>query len=54
MVCHGELVKLQPAPARLPKFYLAIAAGGALGGALVTLVAPLVSATISSTRSCCA
>jgi len=32
---------LQPAPARLPKFYLAIAAGGALGGALVTLVAPL-------------
>ena len=41
MICHGELVKLQPAPERLPKFYLAIAAGGALGGALVTLAAPL-------------
>ena len=41
MICHGEIVRLQPAPARLPKFYLAIAAGGALGGALVTLVAPL-------------
>ena len=32
MICHGEMVRLQPAPARLPKFYLAIAAGGALGG----------------------
>jgi hypothetical protein len=41
MVCHGELVKLQPDGARLPKFYLAVAAGGALGGALVTLAAPL-------------
>ena len=41
MICHGELVRLQPAPARLPKFYLAIAAGGALGGAFVTLAAPL-------------
>jgi hypothetical protein len=41
MICHSELVKLQPAPARLPKFYLAVAAGGALGGAFVTLVAPL-------------
>ena len=41
MICHGEIVRLQPAPARLPKFYLAIAAGGALGGALVTLAAPL-------------
>jgi hypothetical protein len=41
MICHGEIVRLQPTPARLPKFYLAIAAGGALGGALVTLVAPL-------------
>src|SRR5205823_5182886 len=41
MICHGELVKLQPAPQRLAKFYLAVAAGGALGGALVTLAAPL-------------
>ena len=41
MICHGEIGALQPAPDRLPKFYLAIAAGGALGGALVTLAAPL-------------
>ena len=34
MICHAELVKLQPTPTRLPKFYLAIAAGGALGGVL--------------------
>jgi hypothetical protein len=41
MICHVEMVKLQPAPARLPKFYLAIAAGGALGGIAVVLGAPL-------------
>ena len=41
-ICHAELVKLQPAPVRLPKFYLAIAAGGALGGVLVVLIAPVV------------
>ena len=42
MICHAEMVKLQPEPARLPKFYLAISFGGALGGILVALVAPLV------------
>ena len=42
MICHGEMVRLQPAAERLPRFYLAIAVGGALGGVLVTLVAPLV------------
>ncbi len=41
MICHGELVTLQPKPARLPRFYLAVAAGGALGGVFVALVAPL-------------
>lgn len=41
MICHGEMVRLQPAPARLPKFYLTISAGGALGGVLVALVAPV-------------
>jgi hypothetical protein len=41
MICHAEMVKLQPEPARLPKFYLAIAAGGALGGIAVVLGAPL-------------
>ena len=40
MVCHGELVRLQPHPSRLTEFYLAIALGGALGGAAVALVAP--------------
>ena len=40
MICHGELVRLQPEPARLPKFYLAVAAGGALGGICVVLLAP--------------
>ncbi len=42
MICHGEMVRLQPPPERLPRFYLAIAAGGALGGLVVALLAPLV------------
>jgi hypothetical protein len=41
MVCHGELAAMQPAPARLTAYYLAIAAGGALGGVLVGVVAPV-------------
>ena len=40
MVCHGELVRLKPAPRYLTSFYLAIAAGGAAGGVFVALVAP--------------
>jgi hypothetical protein len=40
MICHAELVRLRPSPARLPRFYLAIAAGGAAGGMFVTLLAP--------------
>ena len=42
MVCHGELVRLKPHPRYLTKFYLMIAAGGALGGVLTTLAAPAV------------
>ncbi len=42
MICHGELARRQPAPERLPKFYLAVAAGGAIGGLLTAVVAPLV------------
>lgn len=42
MVCHGELARARPAPEHLTRFYLIVAAGGALGGVLVTLVAPLV------------
>lgn len=41
MVCHGELVRLKPAPRHLTGFYLAMALGGALGGAFTTLLAPL-------------
>ena len=40
MVCHGELVRLKPAPRYLTWFYLAIAAGGAAGGIFVALLAP--------------
>lgn len=42
MVCHGELARLRPAPAFLTRYYLMIAAGGALGGAAVALGAPMV------------
>lgn len=42
MVCHGELHRLRPAPRHLTRFYLSIAAGGALGSVLVAVVAPLV------------
>ncbi len=42
MVCHGELYRLRPDPARLTSFYLLSAAGGALGGAIVAVAAPLV------------
>ncbi|MBA5608518.1 fused MFS/spermidine synthase [Duganella sp. FT3S] len=40
MVCHGELARLKPAPARLTSYYLMIAAGGAIGGVFVALLAP--------------
>jgi len=42
MVCHGELYRLKPDPARATIFYLMIASGGAAGGIFVALVAPLV------------
>ncbi|MCX7609915.1 MAG: hypothetical protein N2049_11965 [Anaerolineales bacterium] len=41
MLCHGELYRLRPAPARLTTFYLLVSIGGALGGIFVTFVAPL-------------
>lgn len=40
MLCHGELVRLKPAPRRLTEFYLLMSAGGALGGLFVSLGAP--------------
>jgi hypothetical protein len=40
MLCNGELARARPSARYLTKFYLAIAAGGALGGAFVALLAP--------------
>lgn len=42
MTCHGELVRIKPAPQYLTLFYLMLAAGGAAGGVFVAIVAPLV------------
>jgi hypothetical protein len=42
MFCHGELVRLKPAPRYLTRFYLMISLGGALGSVAVGIVAPLV------------
>ena len=42
MVCHGELVRLKPAPRHLTKFYLFVSAGGALGGVFVALICPVI------------
>ena len=42
MVCHGELARLRPPPARLTEFYLFMSLGGVLGGAFTALLAPLV------------
>jgi len=46
MVCHGELVKSKPQPARLTEFYLWIATGGVLGGIFTALIAPVVFSNI--------
>jgi hypothetical protein len=46
VVCHGELARLRPEPARLTGYYLAIAAGGALGGLFVSLAAPRIFSTL--------
>ena len=40
LVCHGELARDRPPPARLTEFYLWIALGGVLGGVFNALVAP--------------
>jgi SAM-dependent methyltransferase len=42
MICHGETVRLKPAPQFLTSFYLLIAAGGAAGGLFVGLLAPVI------------
>ena len=40
MLVHGELYELRPRARYLSRYYVAIAAGGALGGAFVSLAAP--------------
>ena len=47
MVCHGELVRLAPPPARLTEFYLLISVGGALGGFFCAVVAPLLFRSVA-------
>jgi spermidine synthase len=42
MICHGELVRLRPAPRHLTGFYLTLTASGAAGGLFVGVVAPAV------------
>lgn len=41
MVCHGELARRRPPPARLTEFYLWISVGGVLGGIFNVLLAPV-------------
>ncbi|HEX8551636.1 MAG TPA: fused MFS/spermidine synthase [Abditibacteriaceae bacterium] len=41
-MCHGELARDRPAPARLTEFYLLMSLGGALGGAFNALLAPVI------------
>jgi hypothetical protein len=40
VLCHGELARLKPDPTGLTRFYLWVAAGGAIGSAFAGLVAP--------------
>ena len=46
-VIHGWLYEARPETARLTRYYLAIAAGGAAGGLLAALVAPLVFSRVT-------
>jgi hypothetical protein len=40
LLCHGELYRRRPEPARLTEFYLATSVGGVLGGVFTGLIAP--------------
>jgi hypothetical protein len=42
LMCHGELYRTRPEPARLTEFYLWTSFGGVVGGVLAGLVAPQV------------
>jgi spermidine synthase len=41
MVCHGELARHKPHPAKLTGFYLSISLGGALGSLAMAVLAPM-------------
>ncbi len=40
LLCHGELYRRRPAPARLTEFYLWVSLGGVVGGVFAALIAP--------------
>lgn len=42
LLCHGNLYRRRPAPARLTEFYLWVSFGGVLGGIFAALIAPLI------------
>lgn len=46
MICHGEVVRIKPAPEHATAFYLSISGGGALGGIFVGVIAPLLFSRI--------
>ena len=46
MFLHGWLYRVRPAPAALTRYYLLIAAGGAVGGVAASVVAPLIFSQI--------
>jgi hypothetical protein len=42
LLCHGELYRQRPAPARLTEFYLWVSLGGVFGGIFAALIAPYI------------
>ncbi len=41
-MCHSEVYRKRPEPARLTEFYLCVSFGGVIGGVFAALIAPLV------------
>jgi hypothetical protein len=46
LLCHGELYRRRPTPARLTEFYLWVSLGGVIGGVFAALIAPHVFSRI--------
>jgi hypothetical protein len=40
LLCHGEVYRRRPEPARLTEFYLFVSLGGVIGGIFAALIAP--------------